>query len=226
MLRAILFDLDGTLLDTLPDIEERTNDMLARFGYPLITREQTRSYVGDGARRLVERALPANAENKSECYTYFKEHFAEGGGHTKLFLGEEKCLNRLIAQGLKFGVVTNKPQDAAEKIIKAFFPRIPFEFVGGDSGLFPCKPDPSLALYAALSMRVAPAECAFVGDGETDVKTAINAGMFGVSALWGYRSREQLLNAGATVFAENFKQLEKILIERQTFFRKTIDIES
>ncbi len=92
--------------------------------------------------------------------------------------------------------------------------------------MFPCKPDPSLALYAALSMRVAPAECAFVGDGETDVKTAINAGMFGVSALWGYRSREQLLNAGATVFAENFKQLEKILIERQTFFRKTIDIES
>ena len=77
MLRAVLFDLDGTLLDTLPDIEERTNDMLAHFGYPLITREQTRSYVGDGARRLVERALPANSENKSECYTLSLIHISE-----------------------------------------------------------------------------------------------------------------------------------------------------
>ena len=109
------------------------------------------------------------------------------------------------------GVVTNKPQDAAENVLGQFFPEGFFDFIGGDSGLFPCKPDPSLARYAALSLRLAPGECAFVGDGEPDAKVALNAGMCGVSALWGYRTREQLEKAGATRFAADYKDLQKIL---------------
>lgn len=212
MLKAVLFDLDGTLLDTIGDIEERTNTMLSHFGYPPISRTQAKAYVGDGARMLVERALPQDAKNTDECYAYFKANFAGGNALTALFPDERECLLALLERGIKLAVITNKPQDATDRLVEKFFNDIPFGFVGGDSGMFACKPDPSLAQYCALRLRVAPGECAFVGDGETDVRTALNAGMFGISALWGYRSKEQLTAAGATVFAQDFSELEKILL--------------
>lgn len=212
MLKTVLFDLDGTLLDTIGDIRFHVNNMLRRFGYPEITPEQTKAYVGNGARKLIERALPPDAADFEECYRYYKERFARSeNANTHLFEGETDCLARLKARGLKLAVITNKPQDATEGCIRKFFAEGTFDFVAGDSGTFPCKPDPSLARYAALSMRVAPADCAFVGDAETDALTALNAGMFGVSVLWGYRTKEQLLRAGAVRFAENFCELEKIL---------------
>lgn len=212
MLKAVLFDLDGTLLDTIGDIRYHVNGMLRKFGYPEISPEQAKAYVGNGARKLIERALPANAENFDECFRYYKQRFARSeNANTRLFDGETEFLSRLKTSGVRLAVITNKPQDATEGCLKKFFPQDLFDFVAGDSGTFPCKPDPSLARYAALSMRVAPAECAFVGDAETDVLTAKNAGMFGVSVLWGYRTKEQLLQAGAVRFAETFADLEKIL---------------
>ncbi|MGN0823069.1 MAG: HAD family hydrolase [Candidatus Gallimonas sp.] len=214
MIRAVLFDLDGTLLDTLSDIHGVLIDTLRRFGYPEITVEQTREYIGEGARRLIERALPDGADNTDECFAYFKERYAaSGNAHTRLFDGEAEFLERLFARGIKAAIVTNKPQAATETVVAQFFPNLPFGFVGGDSGNFPCKPDPTLARFAALTMRVPIEECAFVGDGETDVQTAIAAGMQGVACLWGYRSRERLSEAGATRFASDFAELEKILGE-------------
>ncbi|MDE7295772.1 MAG: HAD family hydrolase [Clostridia bacterium] len=212
MTKAVLFDLDGTLLDTLDDITARVNETLRTFSYPEISREKVRGYIGDGARQLVERALPHNADNIDECFAFFKTHFANSDNAlTKLFAGEEEALESMQARGLKLAIVTNKTQAATDRLVKQFFPKINFAFVGGDSGNFPCKPDPTLAMFAALSMRVSPAECLFVGDGETDVKTALRAGMRGVSCLWGYRTREQLEKAGATEFAESFAELEKFL---------------
>lgn len=212
MVKAVLFDMDGTLLDTLDDIAARVNDMLRAFSYPEISREKVQEYVGDGARRLVERAVPQNADNIDECYAFFKERFVNSdNARTKLFEGEAETLSELRARGLRLGIVTNKSQAACERLVKKFFPENTFSFVGGDSGSFPCKPDPSLALYAALSMRVSPAECLFVGDGETDVITALRAGMRGVSCLWGYRTREQLEGAGAKAFAASFPELKNFL---------------
>ncbi len=211
MIKAVLFDLDGTLLDTLDDIAARVNEMLRAFSYPEISREEVQKYIGDGALRLVERALPRGANNIDECFAFFKKHFVNSDNAlTKLFAGEEEAIDKLRARGLKLGIVTNKSQGATDRLIRKFFPDV-FSFVGGDSGNFPCKPDPALALFAALSLRVAPAECLFVGDGETDVQTALRAGMRGVSCLWGYRTREQLTRAGAKDFAENFGDLEKFL---------------
>lgn len=199
-------------MNTLPDIRRHLNDALTAHGYPAIGEEQAKRCIGDGARKLVERALPDGAPFSEEVFADFSKRYAENDNSlTRLYNGEKEFLNRLTEWGVKFGIVTNKPQDATHGCVEKFFKEIPFAFVGGESGLFPCKPDPSLALYAALTMRVPVGECAFVGDGETDAKTARNAGMFGVSTLWGYRTREQLKKAGATRFANSFDELEKIL---------------
>lgn len=212
MIKAVLFDLDGTLLDTVRDIHACVNDMLLKFSYPLITIEQTRAYVGNGARRLIERALPKGVANFGECYSYYRKRFAEDeSALTALFPDEERVLNAIRARGWKIAVITNKPQDATERVVRRFFPQGFFDFVGGDSGRFPCKPDPALTLFAADRLGALPEECAFVGDGETDVFTAQNARMTGVSALWGYRTREQLQSAGATRFASDFSELQNIL---------------
>lgn len=212
MLKAVLFDLDGTLLDTLADIRAHVNGMLRAFSYPEISLEQARAFVGDGAHRLIERSLPDGAPDREACYSYFIERFSHSDqAETRLFEGELPFLHRLKEQGLKLAVVTNKPQAAAEGCIQRFFPQGLFDFIGGDTGMLPCKPDPSLARYCALTLRVSPSECAFVGDGETDVLTASSAGMLGVSVLWGYRTQEQLRAVGATRFASDFAALEKIL---------------
>lgn len=212
MVKAILFDLDGTLLDTLADIRAHVNEILRQYGYAEITVEQAKEYIGNGARRLIERSLPPNAQDTEECYLSFKERFSHSDNAlTRLFDGELPFLLRLKEAGIKLAVVTNKLQEATERCVRRFFPQGLFDFVGGDTGMFPCKPDPSLARYAALTLRTAAADCAFVGDGETDVLTARRAEMFGVSVLWGYRTREQLAAAGATTFASDFAELEKIL---------------
>ncbi len=212
-MQAVFFDLDGTLLDTLSDIHAHVNKMLSAHGYPAITREQAREYVGDGAAKLIGRALPQGADFE-ECFAEFLSDFAQSDNSlTRLYEGEREALNAMKERGLKLAVITNKPQEATASTLNAFFPRGYFDFVGGDSGMFPCKPDPSLTRYAALTLRVAPRECVFVGDGETDVRTAAAAGMRGIAALWGYRSRERLLAAGAREFAESFGGLWKILAD-------------
>ena len=212
MMKAILFDLDGTLLNTLPDIRRHLNAALTSHGYPAIDEEQATRCIGDGARQLVERALPEGvAFDEAVLADFSKRYAANDNACSCLYDGEEAFLKRLVERGVKFGIVTNKLHAATLGCVEKFFKDYPLAFVRGETGEFPCKPDPSLALYAALSMRVPVGECAFVGDGETDAQTAINAGMFGVSTLWGYRSKEELEKVGATRFATTFDELEKIL---------------
>lgn len=213
MVKAVLFDLDGTLLNTLGDIARCVNETMRAFSYPCLTEEQVRANVGDGAQKLVERSLPDSATNADECYEFFKKRFQGASELTKPYAGEIEVLKRLSAQGIKFAVVTNKPQEAAEEVLKKCLPQIGFSFIGGDAGLFPLKPDPSLAAYAALSMRVNFSECVFVGDGEADILTARAFHVPAVACLWGYRTRKQLEKAGATLFASDYFELEKILLD-------------
>ena len=216
MFKAVLFDLDGTLLDTLADINRCVNNTMRAFGYPELTMEQTRSFVGDGLHKLIERALPGGAPCIEACCARCGEEFERSDGALiKPYAGAEVFLAHAKSRGILLGVVTNKPQEAAVRILQRFFPAT-FSFIGGDSGLFPRKPDPSLALYGALKMRVPPCECAFVGDGETDVRTAAAAEMFGIAATWGYRSRSVLEGAGAVRFAADYGELEKILFSGDT----------
>ena len=210
MIKAILFDLDGTLLDTLPDIHKSLNETLRVHGYREITADMKRAYIGNGARELVRRALPEGA-NEDECFATFTKIFSENDGAlTHPFTGVAEGLRRLKAQGYKLGVITNKPHYATVKLIEKFFPDI-FDFCMGDDGTFPRKPDPTLARYCALTLRVPCGECLFVGDGETDVLTAKRAQMNMVAVLWGYRSRGVLENAGAVNFINSFSELENFV---------------
>ncbi len=210
-MRAVLFDLDGTLLDTVADIHKTLNECLLKFGFPAITLEQTKSFVGDGAEMLVKRAT-SQGERWEECYADFRVRFAQSDNAlTYPFDGEIALLKSLQARGVKLAVVTNKPQEAAEKAVRERLSEISFDMVAGDCGWFPVKPDPTLARYVALSLRVPFSECVFVGDGEPDAQTALAAGMRGISCLWGYRSKEQLERAGATEFAQSYEELGKLL---------------
>lgn len=214
MVKAILFDLDGTLLDTVADIRASLNEMLRRYSFPELDSERTKRCIGDGAHKLVERALPEGADCVEECYAAFKKLYAESKNNlTGPYDGAVAFLSQAKERGIKLAIVTNKPDEATRHCVQKFFPDT-FDYVAGDSGMFPCKPDPALARFTALSLRVAPAECVFVGDGETDVKTAIHAGMRGIAVTWGYRSREALLRAGATEFADSFEELRKKIFEK------------
>ncbi len=214
MYKAVIFDLDGTLLDTSRDIQKVLNYTLARFGLPTLSLEKTLEYVGNGAARLVERAIPKErSELFDSVYADYRAHFAACDNKlTTLYDGEADVLCALKRAGLKLGLVTNKPQDATERVYNMYLSPFGFDFVRGNTGEYPFKPDPALTLFAAESMGVKPGECLFVGDGEPDVATAKNAGMNGVSVLWGFRTKKQLEAAGATRFVKNYDELYKLIV--------------
>lgn len=213
MIKAIIFDLDGTLLDTSKDIHSVLNECLRRFSLPEIPYEKTLEYVGNGAKLLIERAVGAeNAERAEEVYEYYSKRFAEcENGLTDLYDGEKAALNFFKEKNIKLAVITNKPQDATENVIKKFFGNGYFDAVIGQSGAFGLKPDKASTEYVINKFGVDKSECLFVGDGETDVMTARNADVKCVSVLWGFRSKPQLAAAGAKHFANKFKELENFV---------------
>ena len=207
MLKAVIFDLDGTVLDTLPDLNACMNEALAQFGCPAITLEQTRRYVGNGGLLYATRALPP--ERRAEAEHFYKDiycpvHFRCKNERTRPFAGEGECLAALRAAGIRLAVVTNKSQRAADELGATLLKPFGFSVIFGNREGIPVKPDPASAHMVLRQLGVEPQEAAFVGDGETDVLTAKNAGMAQVSVLWGYRGREELAAAGAKVFARDF----------------------
>lgn len=208
MKKLILFDLDGTLLDTLPDIHACCNDVLRSYALPPITMEETRAFVGNGARKLCERMLKDRTELLDTIYPDYAERFKRYRDKTKLYPMEIETLARLRQKGFSFAVITNKPDEAAHRVIERFFgPEMP---VAGQREGFSVKPDPALTEWMISSLGYTKSDCVFVGDGETDIATARNVGIPVVAVLWGNRSKEQL--AGADAYARSFPELEQILM--------------
>lgn len=216
MLKAVLFDLDGTVLDTLPDLNACMNAALQKFGCPPLSAEETRRYIGHGGLQFAQLALPLERRGEAEYFyknIYCPIHFACKNQLTKPFPGEAECLLRLREAGIRLAVVTNKSQTAADALAKTLLRSFGFSVVIGNRDGMPVKPDPAGARLALSALGVGAEEAAFVGDGDTDVQTAKNAGMRSVSVLWGYRTRGELAAAGAERFAENFAALGDILLE-------------
>lgn len=217
MVKAIIFDLDGTLLDTSEDIHCILNGCLKKHGIPEISYRKTLEYVGNGAKKLIERACGNFSDKIDSVYKDFSaDYVSASNDRTKLYEGEAEVIEKLKAKGVRMAVLSNKPQSALDKVYDKFLSAYGFDIVVGQTEKFPLKPDPGSALHILKKLKAEKGENVFVGDGETDVVTAFNAGIKCISCLWGYRSEAELRGAGAKIFANNFKQLYSIL-ENENF---------
>lgn len=214
MEKAVLFDLDGTLLDTLSDIAYYTNQMLEHFGYPIRSNLEIMQFIGCGSRNLIKKSLPEGLEEDrvSVCHAYYNKIYTESNSpRTCLFDGISQVVKEIKSRGYKIAILTNKPQETTDTVYQRYLSDIGFDAVVGQSAAVKVKPDPTAALELAKRFGAKTNDVYFVGDGETDVQTAINANMNGIAVLWGYRSKLQLQAAGATVFASEPKDLLKLI---------------
>ncbi len=200
-MKALIFDLDGTLLDTLADIAACVNAVRAELGLRPHPRAAYRRFVGDGLRRLLARALPPGALRDGgleRASRRFSQLYDAGAlERTRPYPGIARMLDGAVRRGLPMAVVTNKPQRFARKCVSALLPRWRFAAVLGARPGVPLKPHPAAALAAARALRAEPADIAYLGDTGVDMKTARAAGMVPFAALWGFRGARELRRAGA-----------------------------
>lgn len=205
MRRAVIFDLDGTLLDTLPDIGYYVNRTLKENGYGERTEEEVMQFIGCGSKNLIRLSLPEGIPEQTveKCHEYYNEIYtASNSPRTKLFDGIKEVVKELKTRGYKIAILTNKPQETTDTVYARYMRDMEFDLVVGQSGKVKVKPDPTAAKEILKTFDISAENCYFIGDGETDVLTSINLRAKGIAVLWGYRSKEQLQKAGATVFAK------------------------
>lgn len=202
-----LFDMDGTLLDTLDDLTAAVNHTLAQYGYPLRSRDEVRQGLGNGAARLMAAMLPqgeATPDFDAILADYRAWYQAHSCDLTRPYTGVPALLEALRRRGCRLAIVTNKPHGAATALAERFFPDL--LTIGEEQGV-PRKPAPDM-VWRALEALHAPREGAvYVGDSEVDIQTARNAGLPAIGAAWGFRGREALAAAGADVIAESAEEL-------------------
>lgn len=196
---AIVFDLDGTLADTLKDIAKAADQALKKNGYPQHKPDQYRIMVGDGLRKLIERAAgETDAVTVKRIMADFV-HFYDRDclRYTKAYEGMLETLAKIKDSGIKLLVVTNKPDEQAQKITAHLYGADFFEGVYGNREGRKTKPDPALTLEALASAGASPSRSLFVGDSDVDILTAANAGMKSAGVTWGFRGKNELVRAGA-----------------------------
>ena len=213
--RAVLFDLDGTLLDTLADLANSMNAALASRGLLTHPTESYRHFVGDGVDMLVRRAAP-QCENDAALRTLLgqamrDEYSRRWAEHARPYDGIEQMLAAISERGLAMAILSNKPHEFTRMCVERFLPGWNFAVVQGVDDSTQPKPDPAGALAVAHALGPAPGEIVYLGDTNTDMITANAAGMFAVGALWGFRSADELLESGAAAIIEHPTDLLELL---------------
>ena len=215
--RAVLFDLDGTLLDTIADLSDAMNLALIGNGLPPRPEvEQHKYFVGDGVANYVLRAMPADrtadARLVSAVTADYRAAYAKGWHRkTRPYGGVIELLDELARRGVRLAVLSNKPQDTTTATVEAFFGPGRFEIVQGARDGVSLKPDPAAALDIARRMGVPPEQLLYLGDTATDMRTAAGAGMKAVGCLWGFRTRAELVGSGAAAVIEHPADLLRFL---------------
>ena len=199
-IKAAIFDLDGTLADTIEAIRDAINLTMQQYGYPPHTYEEIREYIGNGAKNLVLRSMPADAagdtEQHARVFLTYQDNYDRGHLATdRCYDGMPELIASLSAKGVKLAVLSNKQDRYVKKIMEAYFDEGVLSMSQGQRVDLPVKPDPTVPLMIAQRFNVTPDDCAFIGDSDVDVKTAKNSGMVSVACPWGYRPREELLDA-------------------------------
>ncbi len=213
--KAVLFDLDGTLVDSLGDLTMCANKVLEQNQFPTHDANTIKGFVGEGVRLLVKRFLPESHRDDptvDKILTQFRDCYSENyANKTCPYPGIAQMLDAVTELNIKMAVFSNKPQDLTIGCVEALLPDWTFDALLGSTDELPRKPDPAGALYLAEKLNVAPQECLFLGDSGTDMKTAVSAGMYPVGALWGYRSEDILAGSGAKAMIEKPQKLLSIL---------------
>ena len=214
-IKLVIFDLDGTLLNTISDLAHSTNYALEKNGFPGHPIEAYKFFVGNGINKLFERALPDNEKTEKNILRvrevflpYYDEHNMD---YTEPYEGISGLLKTLQTKGYIPAVASNKYQSATEKLIKGLFPDITFAAILGQREGIPVKPDPSIVHDILNITGMSPEETIYIGDSGVDMQTAANSGVVSIGVTWGFRPREELEAAGAVHIADNTEDILRIL---------------
>ena len=223
--KLVIFDLDGTLLDTIDDLKEAVNHAMRLRGFPTFTRDEVMAMVGHGARNLMRKALPVGHKDDmvDAAYNDFRAYYITHiDVHTKPFPGIQDLLSNLTKEGVMLAVASNKFQEGTEHLIKEFFPEIPFVAVLGGRPDFPLKPDPEIVNEVLRKAGIKKEDAVMIGDSDTDMETAANGGVMGIAVNWGYRNMGDINNliidpstgSGAELFTvvDTAEELQKLFL--------------
>lgn len=199
--KGVIFDLDGTLVNSLEDIADCMNHVLRDHGFEQHSIEEYKYMIGNGIRNLVFESLPGagrSDELVSECHdSMMNEYRVNCTNKTRPYDGITDLLERFSTRGIRLAVLSNKADELTRKVVSSLLPDVEFGAILGSSAAWPRKPDPSAALEISRKLGIHPADFIYVGDTDVDMQTANRAGMYAVGALWGFRTREELLASGA-----------------------------
>lgn len=215
MIQGVIFDLDGTLLNTLDDLCDSTNYALTQFGYPIRTLDEVRSFVGNGVKKLIERAIPNGCanENFEKCLGVFKEHYKQNMyNKTAPYSGVLNMLKELRTKDINIAVVSNKFDTAVKELCEKYFGDLVQVAIGeNEAGGVRKKPAPDSVFKAIQELQLSVDSVIYVGDSETDVQTAKNAEINCIGCTWGFRSRDVLAGEGATYIIDTPDEILKII---------------
>lgn len=216
MIKIAVFDLDGTLVDSLTDLALSVNKGLKKAGLPEHPVDAYKKFVGNGRETLIKRAMGDFADDtgklKTVRDTFDEEYKIHCNDNTAAYPGCEKTLSDLSAAGIKTAVLSNKPDEFVEKILKKLYPRHSFTEAWGQKPQYKCKPDKE-ALHAMLSIySIEPCECVYIGDSDVDVFTAQNSAVKMAGVSWGFRGKDELISAGAPFVADTAGELTEYIL--------------
>ena len=214
MYKTVVFDLDGTLLNTLTDLADAGNRLCRKYGWPTHERQAYRYFVGNGIPKLIERMLPAGHDKATEerAFAMFNEYYSRHKcDHTKPYPGMPELIRDIKAQGVVCGANSNKADEFTRELIRLNYGDEFDQVIGFGAGFQP-KPDPGAALEIIRRTGVKPEEALYVGDSDVDIMTGHNAGISVCAALWGFRGYDELAAQNPTFFAHDAAELKKIIL--------------
>ena len=212
---TVIFDLDGTLLNTLDDLYDSVNYALDKMGYPLRTKDEVRFFLGNGINVLMKKSLPESAgdEDFEKSIVYFKEYYnVHNQDKTRPYDGVIELMHSLKEKGIKMAIVSNKIQSAVDDLYERYFKDV-VDVAIGDSPEFRRKPAPDSCFKAMEILGSDVEDAIYVGDSEVDMETAKNAGLPCISCLWGFRDKDYLIEKGAVIFAEIPADIEREVLK-------------